>query len=138
MNLIGGTQRGTPRLEQPKPLDEKAAKLHKLRQASDDFEAIFIAKLLKPLAESVNGSSDGKQLGGNVMLSVAMEKMAESIAQQGGVGLGDMLYESLKGRIDAEAVPTVSHPDGLFPLEQPDETPASLDNGASFIDLTKE
>lgn len=137
VNLVGGPQRGAPRLEQPKPVDEQAAKLRKLRKASNDFEAIFISKLLKPLAESVGSSSDGKQLGGDVMVSVAMEKMAESIAQQGGLGLGDMLYGSLKSRIEPDSTVTVPDPGAMIPIDEPKEGPQPLDTGASPIELDR-
>ena len=89
-------KRGVPRLEQPKPVDEKAARLRKLEKATSDFEAIFLSQLLKPLAKSISSSSKGSQLGGDVMLGVAMEKMAETLADKGGIGLGDLLLRSLK------------------------------------------
>ncbi|MBD3298787.1 MAG: hypothetical protein GF341_09045 [candidate division Zixibacteria bacterium] len=103
VNIVGGDQKGVPRPEQPKPADEAAQKLLTLRKASRDFESIFIARLLEPMVKSVSSMSDGGQFGGGVMLKVAAEKMAESIAGKGGVGLGDMLYESLKGRVETEA-----------------------------------
>jgi Rod binding domain-containing protein len=110
-------RRGVPRLEQPKPVDEGAAKLLKLRKATNDFEAIFIAKLLKPLAKSASTiSSEGSQLGGNVMLEVATEKMAESLAGKGGLGLGDLLFESLKYRLPAFEPPADGGNPDMMPL----------------------
>lgn len=103
VSVLSGDHKGTPRLEQPKPADEAAQKLLTLRKASRDFESIFIARLLEPMVKSVSSMSDGGQFGGGVMLKVAAEKMAESIAGKGGVGLGEMLYESLKGCIETEA-----------------------------------
>ncbi len=121
VNIVGGSQKGVPRLKQPQPADEAAQKLRTLRRASRDFESIFIARLLEPMVSSVSSMSDGEQFGGGVMLKVAAEKMAESIAGKGGVGLGDMLYESLKGRIDSEASdqppPEAAKPDTEQPFD---------------------
>jgi Rod binding domain-containing protein len=104
--MVSGEARGVPRLEQPRPADETAQKLLTLRKASRDFESIFIARLLEPMVKSVGSMSQGQQFGGGVMLNVAAEKMAESIAGKGGVGLGDMLYESLKERVISESSTT--------------------------------
>lgn len=103
--------RGVPRLEQPQPVDMKAAKLHKLEKASKDFEAIFLNQLLQPLAKSVSSSSEGSQLGGEIMMEVAMEKMAETLADKGGIGLGKLLMQNLKDRIIDDTVPNVAQKD---------------------------
>ena len=110
-------KRGTPRLEQPKPADETAARLRKLEKASSDFEAIFLTQLLKPLAKSVSSTSQGSQLGGDVMIGVAMEKMAEALADRGGIGLGDLLLESLKARIAKDPVSSAPQEDKPIPLK---------------------
>jgi Rod binding domain-containing protein len=110
-------KRGVPCLEQPKPVDETAARLRKLEKASSDFEAIFLTQLLKPLAKSVSSTSQGSQLGGDVMIGVAMEKMAEALAGQGGIGLGDLLLESLKDRLNESPVSSAPQEDKPIPLK---------------------
>lgn len=134
VNLVGGEKRGVPRLEQPKPADEAAQKLRTLRKASRDFESIFIARLLEPMIKSVSSSSQGNQFGGGVMLNVAAEKMAESIAAKGGVGLGDMLYESLKGRVQSEDSQT---PAADVPPPAPDHPFELLKDEASISRITQ-
>lgn len=118
-------KRGVPRLEQPKPADEQAAKLRKLKKATSDFEAIFLNQLLKPLAKSVAGSVKGSQLGGEVMMEVAMEKMAETLADKGGIGLADILMESLKDRITGDSLQTGTQddmePDGIQYMKLQDD-----------------
>ncbi len=109
-------ERGVPRLEQPKPVDEKAARLRKLEKATSDFEAIFLGQLLKPLAKSISSTSKGSQLGGDVMLGVAMEKMADALAEKGGIGLGDLMLRNLKDRIAEDTVATVPPKDMGIPL----------------------
>lgn len=124
--------RGVPRLEQPKPVDEQAAKLRKLEKAAGDFEAIFLNQLLKPLAKSVSGSSQGSQLGGDVMMEVAVEKMAETLADKGGIGLADILIESLKERVIGDTVPAVpqddtgTQGDGFIELQE-DASPVRIE-----------
>ncbi|GAB4317053.1 MAG: hypothetical protein Kow0074_05410 [Candidatus Zixiibacteriota bacterium] len=133
VNIVGGSGKGVPRLEQPKAADETAQKLRTLRKASRDFESIFISRLLEPMVKSVSSSSQGNQFGGGVMLNVAAEKMAESIAAKGGVGLGDMLYESLKGRVESENSQP-SEPDAPRPAE---ERPFELLKEPSMKRITK-
>jgi Rod binding domain-containing protein len=122
--------RGVPRLEQPKPPDEAAAKMRKLEQATNDFEALFLAHLLKPMAKSVAKMkmSEGSQLGGDVMIEVAMEKMAESIADKGGIGLGRLLFESLQYRVAAEDPVEDTLPNPLRPLRSERQETVDLES----------
>ena len=91
--------RGTPRLQQPGPLDPKAAQLHTLRKAASDFESLFLSQLLKTMQATVHKTEQSKSLGGDIMLDVASEKLAESLSKKGGIGLGDMIYETMKRRL---------------------------------------
>ena len=118
--------RGVPRLEQPKPADETAARLRKLEDATSDFEALFLAQLLKPLAKSISSTSQGSQLGGTVMVEVAMEKMAEALADKGGIGLGDMLFTNLKDRISEDSVGTDPQEDKALPLHSDGDEPVDF------------
>jgi Rod binding domain-containing protein len=133
-------KRGVPRLEQPKPVDEAAARMRKLEQATSDFEAIFLTQLLKPLAKSISNTSQGSQLGADVMMGVAMEKMAEALADRGGIGLGDLLLENLKDRLNDNPVPSGPQEDKPISLKsdgtifiglptQGPPTPVSLKTG---------
>ena len=127
---VAGTDKGVPRLEQPKPADDTEQKLRTLRKASSDFESILIAQLLEPLVKSVSNTAEGGQFGGGVMLSVAAEKMAESIAGKRGMGLGDVLYESLKSRILKSRVSeTVPNDQGLGILQSADRKIEMLKTG---------
>jgi Rod binding domain-containing protein len=104
--------RGTPRLRQPASLDPKAAELRSLRQAASEFEALFLSHLLKTMQATVHKTEQSKSLGGDIMLDVASEKLAESLSKQGGIGLGDMIFETMKSRVGADSggTETSGHP----------------------------
>lgn len=96
-NFTGG--RGTPKLEQPGPVDEKAAQLNRLRKSAGDFESLFLAQLLKTMQATVHKTEQSTSLGGDVMLDVATEKLAEDLSKRGGIGLRDMILKSMEHRI---------------------------------------
>ena len=89
----------------------QSAELRRLRKATGDFEALFLSKLLKPLEKATERTSSGNNLGGGVMMGVALEKMAETLATQGGIGLGELLYESMRERIGAAGNEPAVSPD---------------------------
>ncbi len=66
----------------------------KLRKAAQDFESLFMYKLLKSMRATVPKSNEAG-FGMETMRDITDEQMAVHLAQQGGIGLGDMLYESL-------------------------------------------
>ena len=139
------TGRAAPRLEQPPPADMQGAKLRKLKKATSDFEALFLTHLLKPLEKSLSQSSGGQSLGGDVMFGVAITKMAESIAQKGGLGLGDVLYRSMEPKVLAELNPPpensgsiedANHDAEPIPLGEPAREPMPLPDSSKAIPLS--
>jgi len=98
--------------------------LRKLRKATGDFEALFLSQLLKPFEKAVSsGFGRGDNLGGKIMMQVAMEKMAESLSEHGGMGLGDVLYESLKKRVVADGSAHGSPTRGPVAAQEPGNRP---------------
>jgi len=139
------TGRAAPRLEQPQPTDMQGAKLRKLKKATSDFEALFLTHLLRPLEKSLSQSSGGQSLGGDVMFGVAITKMAESIAQKGGLGLGDVLYNSMEPKVLAEMNPPPKnsgspedekHEVEPIPLDKPAAEPMPLPGDSHVIPLS--
>lgn len=78
----------------------------KLRKASQDFESLFMYKLLKSMRATVPKSEEAG-FGMETMREITDEQMAVYLAQQGGIGLGDMLFQSLNRQIP-QADPAVS------------------------------
>jgi Rod binding domain-containing protein len=99
---------------QPKPLaeakpvkpDPQGAELRRLRRAVADFEGLFLAHMLKSMQNTVGSDKGGLDAGGNVLQEVGWEKVAESLARKGGLGLGELLYEALEPRLKMEAADT--------------------------------
>ena len=70
----------------------------RLERTCREFESIFLSHLLKSMRKTVPGG--GLFLNNNVgeiMKSMFDENLALEIAKGGGIGLGRMLFERLKG-----------------------------------------
>jgi peptidoglycan hydrolase FlgJ len=69
----------------------------KLKKACGDFEAIFIAKMLKTMRQGIPKSRllDGG-IQEDIYNSLFDEEVSRSLAQKRGLGIGKMLYESIR------------------------------------------
>tara|TARA_B100001939_G_scaffold201813_1_gene173413 strand:- start:9724 stop:10074 length:351 start_codon:yes stop_codon:yes gene_type:complete len=96
-------------VESPKTPAQKAA-----RDAANEFEAIFLAEILKNM--SMGLQTDGPFGGGHsegIYRGLLNEQMANTISRSGGIGLSDAVYrEILKtqeaGQQDDVPVPSLS------------------------------
>ncbi len=80
----------------------------KLKEACQDFEAVFISKLWQEMQSTIpkEGYLHSKQE--EMYLSMFDRAFAEKIAEGGGIGLSDMLYDQLKDKLKntgAESMP---------------------------------
>ena len=75
-----------------------ASKDRKLRKACGDFESIFIHYLLKSAQKALpeSGIFDNRPES-KIYKSMAYEAIARTIATGRGIGLGELLYERLRG-----------------------------------------
>ncbi|MBI5868117.1 MAG: rod-binding protein [candidate division Zixibacteria bacterium] len=110
----------TPRPNQPGPSDPITARDAKLRKAASEFESLFLTQLLKTMQSTINKTKVGNSFGGEVMQDVASEKFAENLARKGGVGLGDMIYNTLKRHLPTDTAE-------LKPASQPIPRPTDID-----------
>ncbi len=77
-----------------------AKKVEQLRKACADFEAIFIAKMLKSVRESSEEDSIfGNGFGADLYRGLFEEKVSEKLAESGGLGIGKALFDQLSERI---------------------------------------
>jgi Rod binding domain-containing protein len=101
-------------------LGKDAADEGKLKEACQDFEALFIGKLWQQMRDTVpkEGILHSKQE--DFYLSLFDTEMSRKMAKAGGIGIGRMLYEQLKATLDAtedgskdgqSATPDVASPD---------------------------
>lgn len=104
LNLINSSQNllGQTALQDPRqmltgkmgPLDD-AFKI-KAREKADEFEAVFVAQMFKPMMESI--PTDGPLGGGNsehMFRSLMIDEIGKDIVKQGGVGLSDSIYKEI-------------------------------------------
>jgi Rod binding domain-containing protein len=65
----------------------------KLKSAAADFEAFFVAQMLKQVREAANSDGD---TAGATMIEFAEEHLARAIASGGSLGLGRLLMDSVQ------------------------------------------
>ena len=71
----------------------------RLKRVCSQFESLFIASMLKSMRKTVeDGGLIRESNEGKIFKSMFDEKLALSIANSGGIGLGAMLFEQLTGR----------------------------------------
>ena len=71
----------------------------KLKKACSDFEALFMARMLKQMRQSIPqngllGNGPGKE----IYQSLMDQELAKKMSQRGGVGLGERLYRQVLQR----------------------------------------
>jgi len=67
-----------------------------LRETAEDFEAVFLSQMLKPMFETV--PTDGFMGGGqaeSIYRGMMVEEMGKAITKSGGVGIADTVYREL-------------------------------------------
>ena len=83
--------------DRPDEMSEGRERECKLREQCKNFEAIFITQIVKAMEKTIPKSS---LYGSNNNLASMMfsSVMGDAIAKQKGLGLGDIIYRSLKER----------------------------------------
>ena len=77
---------------------DKEAKNNRLQRTCAEFESIFITYMLKSMRRTVNEVGVlGQSNESKMFQSMFDEKLALEIAHSGGIGLGEMLFEQIKG-----------------------------------------
>jgi Rod binding domain-containing protein len=106
--------------------DESEQRRLKLKKATQAFEAIFIAQLMKSM-RSTSFTKDEEGFGKDIMLSMADESVSQQLAKKGMLGVGKLLYENLAKRLDTESQPkpelTVERDRVVIPSAAPSDTP---------------
>ena len=67
-----------------------------LRQAAEDFEAVYLAQMLAPMFETL--STDGMFGGGSgedIYRSLMVQEYGKAIARSGGIGIADQVEREL-------------------------------------------
>lgn len=95
MDAISKTSAGTVEpvpsgTKVPRPEDQD------LRQAAREFEAIFLAEMLKHSGLGEARESFGGGVGEAAFSSMMTQEWARSLVDKGGVGIADQLYKAIK------------------------------------------
>ena len=72
------------------------AKRSQIRNTAEEFEATFIAQMLKPMFDSIN--TDGPFAGGfgeSMYRSMLTEQLGRSVSASGGIGLADTVQREM-------------------------------------------
>lgn len=93
--IVQSPHRSTP-ASQP---GEKKIDREKLKKACADFEALFVARMLKLMRQSIPqngllGNGPGKE----IYQSLMDQELAQKMSKRGGVGLGEVLYRQVLQR----------------------------------------
>lgn len=110
------------KLESANPaLGEAAQRRIKLKKATEAFEAIFIAQLLKNMRSTSFTNKEEDGFGKDIMLAMADEGVARQLSKTGMFGVGKILYQNLVKRLEEEPTTTglqitsERHIDGIAP-----------------------
>jgi len=72
----------------------------RLRKTCAEFESLFLNYIMKSTRSTVPGGDYfGDKHGGEIVRSMFDETLSRQMASGGGIGLGSILFEQLKGRI---------------------------------------
>jgi murein DD-endopeptidase MepM/ murein hydrolase activator NlpD len=103
------------RTAQNAPTDKQKGELQK---AAQEFEAIFLAQMLKVMRETIeeSGLTEGG-FGKSIYTEMFDQEVALKMARQGVLGISDLLYKNLADTLKPEENES-SPSDGLAPLQQ--------------------
>ena len=114
---------------------DATAKHDELKRASQEFEAIFLAQLLKVMRETIeeSGLTEGG-FGKSIYTELFDQEVALNMARRGALGIADMLYENLSakeagpqaGDAPAQANPAPSGGHSSSPAEEMGEDISDL------------
>lgn len=80
---------------------------HTLREAAQEFESIFLAKLFESMRETVpNGGILGSDSGTKTFQQMLDQELSRQIAHAGGLGIGELLYRQFAGSAPQTASPS--------------------------------
>ena len=74
------------------------ADLEALRKVCKDFESIFVYTLLKTMRKSLP-KTEGSGVSSQIYTSISDLEVAQFVAHGRGMGLGDLLFEQLRGEV---------------------------------------
>ena len=94
-NPAGVAPTGPARAAQQAAGSQKPAKDAKLLKAAQEFEAFFVAQMLKQMRQAIPSSDPLHSRGEDMFRDLLDDQVGRDVAQGQGVGLADTLYRQL-------------------------------------------
>lgn len=91
-----------PRLDAPQGQQDAAQQLEALRRSSRALEASFLAEMLRHAGLGQTPEGFGGGAGEDQFSSYMTRLQAEQIAEQGGIGLAEHIFEALKRQVGGD------------------------------------
>lgn len=82
----------------PRPLAPQTADEEAMRKASVEFEAVFLSEMLKYTGINKTSEEVGGGAGEDAFSGLLTQEYARVLAENGGIGLAEHIFESLKER----------------------------------------
>ncbi len=87
--ISAGHSKGMPQVPQTRDME-------KLRKTAQDFEAVFLSQMLKPMFDGIETEAPfGGGSAEKMYRSLMVEEYGKSIAQSGGIGLADSIMSEM-------------------------------------------
>jgi len=84
----------------------KSSRELELHRKAQELESLFITQIFKAMEKTIPG--DGLTGSQNSMASMMFSSvMGEAVAKQGGIGLADMIYQSLSSKDEIPQLPEI-------------------------------
>lgn len=72
------------------PTAPKDASIEKIRETAQDFEAVFLSQMMKPMFEGLSAEAPfGGGPGEDMWRSLMVDEYGKSVAKSGGIGIAD-------------------------------------------------
>lgn len=88
-----------PAVKAEGPTEEQQKQLKGLKKACEQFESVFAKKLLSEMRKGVKETPLGDSAGSEIYKDMMDQAIADSIATQGSLGIGKMLYKQFEKQV---------------------------------------
>jgi peptidoglycan hydrolase FlgJ len=101
---LGGALTGLANSAVKDVVKSHAKELANLKKACEQFEAVFAKQLLSEMRKGVQETKIGDQAGSAIYKDMMDQTIADSVAHQGALGIGQMLYKQFEKQVAAGAI----------------------------------
>ena len=94
--LLQASQADTSKASKAVKKAAQSKEMEKIEHAAQDFEAVFIAEMMKPMFEGISTEPPfGGGKGEEVFRSMLLQEYGKIVAQTGGIGMADHVKEQM-------------------------------------------